>query len=140
MIYIIPIFILTGLFTQFYKIAHRHQCDIAAVNLGSFLASFSVLVVYLACAGGFHPKAQPLGLGAAGGALVCGAVVLFFLATKEGKLSVCWTIIGLSSAIPVVVCFIAWDEAVTLRKVLGLVLAATAFVLLGLDKSKEETP
>lgn len=139
MIYVIPIVILTGLFTQFYKIAHRRNCDLAAVNFGSFLASFCAVIVYLTCAGGFHAEAQPIGLGAVAGALVCGAIALFFLATRDGKLSVCWTIIGLSSAIPVIVCFIVWRESepITLKKVAGLFLAAAAIILLGLDKSKE---
>ena len=138
MVYIIPIIVLTGLFTQFYKIANRRNCDIAAVNLGSFAASLCAVVVYLACAGGFRAEAHSLGLGAAAGALVCGAIVLFFLATKEGKLSVCWTIVGLSSAIPVIVCFMVWDETVTFRKLAGLALAAAAIILLGLDKGHGE--
>lgn len=60
----------------------------------------------------------------------------FFFATRIGKLSIGWTIVGVSCCIPVLVSFVIWDEPMTPQKITGLVLAAAAIVLLGMDQRR----
>lgn len=65
------------------------------------------------------------------------AIMAFFYHIRNANLSVSWTVIGLSLAIPVIVSIMLWHEHPTLKQWLGLALIPVAFVLLGVNSKSE---
>ena len=138
MMYALATIVCASLFAQFYKVAERRKCDVYAVNLGIYVGAIVPLVGFFWCTKPIHFEAPIVALGIFGGSAGFVAALLFFTATKVGKLAVGWVIINLSIIIPVIAAFIAWDEPVTIRKLAGLFCAGVAIILLGMDQKQGE--
>ena len=138
MTYALATIVFASLFAQFYKVAERRKCDVYAANLGIYVGAIGPLLVFFWCTKPIHFEAPIVALGIFGGASGFVVALLFFTATKVGKLAVGWVIINLAIIIPVIVAFVVWDEPVTIRKLAGLFCAGSAIILLGIDQKQGE--
>lgn len=74
MAYIVLAILLTGVFSQFYKIANRRRCDVFGVNLGCYLSALVLVAAYVILVEGFVLEARMVGIAVFGSVCVFGAV------------------------------------------------------------------
>ena len=130
----------------FYRIAGRCTRRPQSVNVvflawASVVAGLSALLIqrtgYRLPAGS---EARFLGLAMGTGALVPVAVIFYMLAVRHGKLAPSAMVLGLSVVVPIVGSIVVYHERVSGSRVIAIVLALAAIVLVSLDKTRGEHP
>jgi drug/metabolite transporter (DMT)-like permease len=141
-VYLIVAVAALGLLGIFHKVADHRRCRPEAINLMIFLvAAAMTFVVSLVRFGPGGVLAIPPVAWVT--ALVCGflasfATLQFQHGIRHGKISTSWLVINLSTALPTVLSIVLYKEAVTPRRILGLLLAIVALLILWLERAREE--
>ncbi len=131
-----------GLLGVMHKVAGHRGCRPEGANLMLF---FGATVLIFGVAVWHNGWAKALDVPLAGWQVATGCGVLSSLAilnfqhgVRFGKISTSWLIINLSTALPTVLSILIYREAVSLRRALGLALAAMALFILWLERAREE--
>jgi drug/metabolite transporter (DMT)-like permease len=131
-----------GFLGVFHKVADHRRCRPEAINFMIFVvAAVTMLAVSLVRFGPAAVLAIPRVAWIT--ALVCGflasfATLQFQHGIRHGKISTSWLVINLSTALPTVLSILLYNETVTPRRALGLVLAVVALLILWVERAREE--
>ena len=118
-----------------YRWAEKRQANRMFMGLGMGLAGTALAVSYV-LAGGLNLREAHLSQAWTGASLSVLAMIgipLFMAAVAHGDLSISWTVLSLSFSLASVLSLVYPGEKVTAFGVVGLMLAAVAVALLGVD-------
>lgn len=123
------------------KFANLRQCRPGAVYAWAYAwcVTFSAGFVMWFRGGQFHVPSAVYAIALPFGIMNAIAGIVFMAGVRFGKISTSWLIINLSAAIPAVGSVVLYHEAVNVKKLAVLALAALAVVLLWKDKQEDET-
>lgn len=122
------------IFASGYKIAtliKARRTVVTAVNL----IVTAVIAGTLGAVGGWLSfNRTVVMIGGLSGITLYACIAAFFQVMRYGRLSVQWTIINMSIAVPAAVSIMFWGERPSMWAIMGFVLAAAAMTLIGIDK------
>lgn len=123
----------------FHKIADHPDCrpKMTALLLFFWGAVFSAIYTGVFDEIGIQFPARVVMIGGCTGAVAALSLFVFQTALRYGKISTSWLIINLTSAVPVVVSIVLFNEKLNSSKSIGIVLAFAAIVMLWLDKRQD---
>lgn len=120
----------SALFAQSYKYALARGRDVDWVSLSSF--AFGALLLGLGLSGSLSAiSLLAVGLGSVYGLTGGAAQLTFFRAVRYGDMSVSWTIVQLSTLIPVLGSILIWREQPTTGQMLAVGTMVAAILLMG---------
>jgi drug/metabolite transporter (DMT)-like permease len=120
----------SAIFAQSYKYAVARGRDVDWVSLTSF--AFGVLFLALGLSGSISfVSLLAVGLGVAYGLTGGSAQLTFFRAVRYGDMSVSWTIVQLSTLIPVLASIFVWREQPNPVQALAVGAMVAAILLMG---------
>jgi len=117
-----------------YKVATIIKAQRSVVNAVMMVVSAGLAGIVVVARGELELISPASAFGCAAGISLYIATATFFQVMRYGRLSIQWTVISMSVAVPVVVAVVLWGERPTGLIVAGLTLAAIAMVLMGIDK------
>lgn len=125
-----------GLLGIFHKVADHPDCRPKMITVILLFWGGLLTTIYTFF---FHPVGlvfprEVLMIGSLGGVIAAFALYIFQAGLKFGKISTSWLIINLATAIPVSLSIFLFGEKVSAPKVAGILLVATAIVLMWQDK------
>ena len=123
----------------FHKIADHPDCrpKMTALLLFFWGAVFSFIYTGAFDSKRLHFPGRVVLIGACTGVVAALAIFVFQTALRYGKISTSWLIINLTSAVPVLVSILLFNEKINFAKSLGILLVFIAIVLLWLDKRRD---
>jgi uncharacterized membrane protein len=130
MLYLAVAVVCFALTAMFYKLALHKGCDREGLIVAERVAMVILLFSYILLHDRFCFSGTVVGLGAIAGALLFVSRISLLYSFKYGRVSTSWTVLSLSTAIPVLASIFFWKEIPDLRKAIGLILVPVAIVLL----------
>src|SRR6185437_9866860 len=123
----------------FHKIADHPNCrpKMTALLLFFWGGVFAFIYTTSFDSKGLHFPERVVVIGSCTGAIAALALFIFQTALRYGKISTSWLIINLTSAVPVLVSIVLFNEKLNAAKSIGIVLVFVAIVLLWLDKRRD---
>lgn len=123
----------------FHKIADHPECRPKMTALLLFFWGGVFALIYTAGfdSKGLHFPEHVVIIGIVTGAIAALALFVFQSALRYGKISTSWLIINLTSAVPVLVSIVLFNEKLNAAKSIGILLVFAAIVLLWLDKRRD---
>jgi drug/metabolite transporter (DMT)-like permease len=122
------------------KFAEARGCKPAAVYMLAYVWSsvFAIFFIFLYRHGNFYVPSAIYAIAVPFGAAGALGGMVFMSGIRYGKISTSWLIINLSAAIPAVGSIAIYHEAVNRRRIMVLLLAVFALILLWKDKQMDE--
>jgi len=123
----------------FHKIADHPDCRPKMTALLLFFWGGVFALIYTAGldSKGLHFPGRVVMIGIVTGAIAALALFIFQSALRYGKISTSWLIVNLTSAVPVLVSIVLFNEKLNAAKSVGILLVFVAIVLLWLDKRRD---
>jgi len=122
-----------------HKVADHKKCRPSAVNALLFVWAFALLSAYMIASKGLSSDVPRIvvGWGISSGIFAAIAILAFQVGIRYGKISTSWLVINLSGGIPTLASLILYDEKITPKRAMGLLLAGLSLWLLWKDKKEE---
>jgi uncharacterized membrane protein len=130
MLYLAVAVVCFALTAMLYKLALHRGCDREALMVAERITMVLLLAVFILLHENFHFSRAVVGFGILGGSLLFISRISLLYSFKYGKVSTSWTVVSLSTAIPVLASIFFWKESPDVRKTIGLLLVPVAIILL----------
>jgi drug/metabolite transporter (DMT)-like permease len=124
-----------------HKVADHPSCRPRMITMLLLIWAAALTAVYTLAfdARGLRMPASVLGIGSAAGAAASLALFAFQASLRHGKISTSWLVLNLCIAVPILISIIAYGEALSAGKAVGVAMVFIAIVLMWWDKRIDQS-